>query len=311
MENMSKIWYVGDWKPERYNSYNNYMKTFETKLKHQYPLGEDSFSIDHGTNYFTFFRRLGEPFFYAIIDKGNVVGTICYVYRKIYGRKIMYICDLKFDPQIRNKGMMSTLLQRTIPTCLTRTRSFYAVSMNDDTSSIDEITSSTNENTNKILSMGQHLGTKYNINIKSGGILNLYSLDYDKMTFVHNIVGLRKSESCSLDSNTFRYISLGGIKDLIVKKKDCNNNNDNKPLQLLHLCYIDADNIHDNIKRINKNMFKSEYPVKGFTHMFCTPAGSILSNDLEQFNIHPDSTATIIQYGMNDFNWEIIQTCDI
>lgn len=294
-EYLSNIWYIGDWVPSRYDRYNGYMKMFEARLKQQYPLGENSFSIDHGNNYFSFFRRLGEPFYYAIFDDNdNVVGTICYIYRKIFGDYVMYLCDLKFDPQIRNKGMMTKLLYRTIPTCVMRSKQFYAISMNEDVT-----------NTNKILMMGKHLGHKYDININSGGMLNIYSLNYDSMMFVHNLVLFLKGKMCSLDKSAFRYISLKGIKDLIVK------NNDTfieSPLDLLHLHYVDADNVNNDI---NQNLFRSVYPVKNHTHMFCTLNDNELALDLARFNIQPISTATIIHHDMYTFNWELIQTCDI
>lgn len=303
MDYLSNIWYVGDWNPARYDSYNNYMKKFEIRLKQNYPLGKDSFSIDHGKNYFTFFRRLGEPFYYAIFDHhDNVIGTVCYVYRKMLGENIMYLCDLKFDPKIRNKGMMNKMLYRTIPTCLMRTKQFYAISMNEDSINNNIID-------NKILSMGQHLGRKNNIDINSGGVLNIYLLDFTTMLYVHSLVLFLKGKSCSLNTSEIRYISLKDIKDLIVKNSETSNESS---LDLLHLHYVDATNINDDITtNVNDKLFKSDYPVENHTHMFCTLSNSELATDLAHYDIYPSSTATIIHHDMNTFNWELIQTCDI
>jgi hypothetical protein len=316
VEYLTNIWYVGDWLPDRYNTYNNYVKEFESKLSESYPLGEDSFRINHGNNYFTFFRQLGEPFYYIIFDKTShesfgskssgfksfgskssgfktntdvVIGTVAYIYRIIGSHHIMYLCDLKFDKSKRGNGIMYQMLCRTIPTCILRANKFYAISMN-------------NGQKNKILTMGQHIGKKYNIKIKSGGILNIYSLDYDQMCFVHDLISyykLRISES----NNKMTYISLRGIKDLIINKKSVSQT---EVMKLLHVYYVDTDN-----KSLKYQIPEYNDPQKGYTHMFCTMANSLLASDLEKYGIIPSSDSTIIHYNMDNFNWEIIQTSDI
>jgi hypothetical protein len=190
IEYISNIWYVGDWMKHRYDSYNPYMKKFEAELKQNYPLGEESFTIDHGENYFMFFRRLGEPFYYAIFDEDRVVGTVCYVYRKIAGDYVMYMCDLKFNKTVRGHGLMTKMLYRTIPNCLLRTLKFYAISMNDSEIAV-----------NRIFSMGNNLGDRYNIKIENGGVLAIYSLNYDQMCFVHDLVIMMKSHSTGITKN--------------------------------------------------------------------------------------------------------------
>jgi hypothetical protein len=150
--------------------------------------------------------------------------------------------------------------------------------------------------------MGQHIGKKYNIEIKSGGILNIYSLNYDQMCFVHDLISyykLRIPES----NNKIKYISLCGIKDLIIKKKSTNQT---EVMKLLHVYYVDTDN-----KSSKCHIPEYNDPQRGHTHMFCTMKNSLLSSDLEAYGIIPSSDATIIHYNMNHFNWEIIQTSDI
>jgi hypothetical protein len=153
--------------------------------------------------------------------------------------------------------------------------------------------------------MGQHMGNKNNITINSEGVLNIYSLNYDTMIFIHKLVIFLKGKSCSLNPTSFQYISLEGVKNLIIKNSSTGIES---PLKLLHLHYIDADNVQNNI---DQKLFKSDEPIKNHTHMFCTLNNSQLSIDLAKFNIHPSSTATIIHHDMDTFNWEIIQTCDI
>ena len=296
VEYLTNIWYVGDWLPNRYNTYNSYVKSFESKLAESYPMGNDSFRINHGKNYFIFFRQLGEPFYYVIFDKtsyglsnlSNVIGTVAYIYRIIGTHHMMYLCDLKFDKSKRGNKMIYQMLFRTIPTCILRTNRFYAISMN-------------NGQKNKILEMGKYIGSKYNINIKSGGILNIYSLDYDQMCFVHNLISHYKT-SIPETNNKIKYISLHGIKDLIISKKS----GQTEIMKLLHVYYVDTDN-----KSSKKDIPAFNNPQKGHTHMLCTMKYSSLSDDLEAFGIIPSSDATIIHYNMDNFNWELIQTSDI
>jgi hypothetical protein len=278
IEYLSNIWYIGDSMPRRYENYNHHMKKFEKKLSNWYPYGNTVFCIDHGKNYFSFFRRLGEPFYYALFKENDVVGTICYIHRKINNNNIFYICDLKFDPQIRKQGNLTKIIFRTIPECLLITNKFYAISMNE---------SENQENT--IWQIAKHIGSHYNISINNAGILNIYSLPFEKIIIIDKIIKKYKSE------NKIGYFSLDGIKNLLIK-----NNNNIEIMKLVHLCY-------------NKNNEENIYyePLVGYTHMFCTLKTSVLTKFLESCDIKPSATATIISYNMENFNWEFVQTCDI
>jgi hypothetical protein len=193
--------------PQNYEIYNKHIKEFEYKLSHWYPLGEDEFKIDHGNNYFKFFRRLGEVFYYAVFNSDIIVGTICCVYRVLNNIKMFYMCDLKFDKCVRNKGLMIQILCKIIPICVLKTNKFYAISMNND-------------QPNKILEMCQHIGNKCGVNVKNSGELCLYSFNYEEMMRFQNIVFLYKSYKCKIDIKNIRYVSLKNIKDLLVKNKN-------------------------------------------------------------------------------------------
>jgi hypothetical protein len=62
-----------------------------------YPLGTDRFHIDHGRDYLAFFRTLGEPCFYVAEAHGRIAGVLAAVRRRIAGRDVHYLCDLKAD----------------------------------------------------------------------------------------------------------------------------------------------------------------------------------------------------------------------
>lgn len=249
-------------------SHNNELKDFEKRLSQFYPLCNDMFRIDHGTNYFKFFQRIGKPYYYGIYNNDILVGTIAYIKT---GENIYYIADLKFDPIIRNKGYFAKLVRKSMMSMLFTTKvnylklKVYAISMNDN-----------NSKTNNILRKTSNI-------MKFGCILNIYSLSYEQIIVVKNII-----EKCK--NKKLNFVSLNNTKDLILKST-------NKPINILHIEYCDST--------------LSE-PLKDFQHMFCTNENSDLSNILKtQYNILPISTATVMHYNMSDTDWEFIQTSHI
>ncbi len=291
IEFSTNIRYIGDLISVRYTTYNKYVKEFENRLSEWYPLGKDVFRLDHGNNYFTFFRRMGVPFYYAIFDNDELIqGTICFILRKINNKFVFYLCDLKFDPLIRHTGLLKELLSRTVPNFIQSTNKFYAVSMNDPK----------NHNNNNILQMAKHMGKKFGINVESGTILNIYSLDFIKISSVEKLILSCKNKANNTNYKQMSYLSSEGIKDIIVKV-----NNTTSNMNLLHLYYFSSDCENNNFsKYYNK-------PLREYTHMFCTPIDSVLSQKLSEQNILPSSTATVLHYNMSNINWEFIQTCDI
>jgi hypothetical protein len=80
-------------------------------------------------------------------------------------------------------------------------------------------------------------------------------------------------------------------------------------MNLLHMTYVDADNVDPEVSEIKLTTHTK--PQKDYQHMFCTLKDSELFKDLKTFGITHMSTATIIHHRMSDFNWDLIQTCDI
>lgn len=61
----------------------------------QYPLGVDRFRIDHGRDYFEFFRRLGERLYLVAVRRQQVFGGLAAIHREVPGGVARYIGDLK------------------------------------------------------------------------------------------------------------------------------------------------------------------------------------------------------------------------
>ena len=269
----TNIWYVGDWHSERYEKYNQDVKLFEKRLSCWYPIGDDLFRIDHGPNYFNFFRRLGELFFYiAMNDQGNVIGTIACVRQKVGGKSTFYLCDLKIDPQEREKGHLRRLMWRALPACALRCQRFYAISMNDG-----------GEN-NRVSAMSEHV-----IGAKNGGVLNIYCLEAKDMRRVVDQVTCFKGVK-----EKARFLALFNVKDLVLKSTG-------KRMRVVHLCTGANEPwgmVYDGVQ-------------DGFLHMFCTRGDSALSHGLGTMGIEPFGDATIIHYGMEGVDWEFLETSAI
>lgn len=114
------------------------LNTYELRVQYQadiaalekkfsYPLGDsDFFQIDHGSNYFAFFDRLAvslngsipEVHYHIALVDGQLAAVIAAVLRCIplkHGQSaelVWYICDLKVDPQHRDKRLPLTLFAR-------------------------------------------------------------------------------------------------------------------------------------------------------------------------------------------------------
>lgn len=98
-----------------------------------YPLGEDSFKIDHGDDYFKFFERLGELHYWCVFDNDILIGVAAGILRFVENKKTWYLCDLKVLKEYRGKGIPKLIFKHAFLYNLFKQRVFraYAVSMND------------------------------------------------------------------------------------------------------------------------------------------------------------------------------------
>jgi hypothetical protein len=274
---------------ERYNKLNRLLKVFENKMSHFYPLGDTEFRILHGNNYFSFFERIGKPYFNIVKseDDNKIIATGCGILRTFLNNnkpeKCWYICDLKIDKNHRGIWLPLKMLNKSLY-LKNKSNKGYGVSMN------------VNGKQNKIVKLAKNLSSI--IPFKFGGNLKIYQLGYDDMNIIHNYIMHGKGRAF--------YVSLDGIKDLYVKDEDSRVNK----MPLLHLNYFKNmslvnDDFNDNVHR---------EPQVGYQHMFCLHEKDPFVKVLNELKITTKTSASIVHTGMDNLkpeDWSFIQTSEI
>lgn len=259
-----------------FDAHHSSIKIFENKMSQLYSLSNDSFKIDHGENYFSFFMRLGKVYYFLIRTKkdNNIVGTACGVLRDLQTKKFWYLCDLKIDIEHRGKQLTNKLFLQMFKTFFFKAQRGYLVSMDPESEQIKHIF--------------EKISSVLHLNIDTKTKLLIYSLPVNKM------VGAEKL----LEKNfgLISYLSLKGSKDLVLSSTQ-------KPIELYHLQHGQF------APKINV-LSISELPADA-TVMFCLPNSSPLVKIMEDNNIITDISATIISYRMEFFDWHDILTSDI
>lgn len=168
----------------------------------EYPLGPDWFHIDHGADYFAFFRRMGELAYFVALDGERLVGVVAAV--RCQHPDAWYLCDLKVRPEDRGRPIAARLAAAFLAHCLAGTRRSFAISMNPA------------EGENRVVRLLLRLaGERAHVATQ----LNLYSLDAGAMhDFAPTLTRLRGPLS---------YLSLAGMKDIVLRSTG-------QPMPLLH-----------------------------------------------------------------------------
>ncbi len=238
-----------------------------------YPLGDDQFKIDHGLDYFAFFRRLGKICFYVALNGSDVVGVGAGILRRIPHRDLLrsawYLCDLKVHPDSRGQRISLKLMTRAFPFNYLRCRRGYAISMNPATGA------------NRVVGLLKRFRWA---RLSEGGQLLFFSWDAAEMRL------LRATLEAALGRISF--LSLDHCKRLMLQSTG-------SPMPLLHIQHGPCAEPG------------FEQPQDGFVHMLCTPSGSALHARLAQLGLQPTASASIIQHGLSDQDWGFILTSDI
>lgn len=226
-----------------------------------YPLGEDTFSIDHGVDYFAFFDRLGEEERWVVLDQGTgdaqqAIATVSGVLRTLEDGLAWYVCDLKVRPAHRGQHLPIGLGLRSIPGGLLRCRRGYGISMNPS------------DEENPMRRRVGHLAL-----IKAGvlGALQLWSLDAAAAKVHTPLIEAHRGP--------LAWLSLTGVKDILLQSTG-------KAMPLLHAQFGPyADKASGEIQ-------------EGAVHMLCAPTGSQFAKDLMEAGLAPSASATVFHVGM-------------
>ncbi len=207
-----------------------------------YPFGDEFFKINHGTNYFSFFDRLGDMTFRVALHQNKVVACAAGIVRTLLlnGKtiKAWYLCDLKVHPDYLGQKIPSKIFKKNLITNYLKCGRAYAISMNPR---IGE---------NRVVRLLKKFSwLPFNLSTK----INFYNLPYQEL--------LQFIENNNLDSQCF--LSLSGIKDLIL-------NSTGKPIKLLHF----------QSRQLIDTVYIG--PTPDHIHMYCAIVGSNLDNLLSK-----------------------------
>jgi len=241
-----------------------------------YPLGEDSFQLDHGEDYFAFFDRMGELTYLVAMDGERVVAVVAAVLRRVPKKlgaaelHAWYLCDLKVHPDYRGERIPWRIFSHALLHQYPRCGRVYGISMN-----------APNSPDNPVASLVSRMKL---VPASVATTLNIYSLGAQEMErTVPVLEGARGRLS---------FLSLRGKKDLILRSS-------NLPMPLVHLQFGSCAE-HD-----------IGSPIEGYAHMFCVPKADKLVCLLDGLGLDPAASATVIQHRMSDWDWRFLLTSDI
>ncbi|MCO5166688.1 MAG: hypothetical protein M9894_10020 [Planctomycetes bacterium] len=243
-----------------------------------YPLGDDTFRLDHGADYFAFFDRLGEVVYAAALEGDDVVAVCCGMLRQVPARqgaaagRAWYLADLKVHPDHRGRRLPLRLLARLFPWNYLRCPRGYGVTMDPPGRAENRV----------VRLFGRWRWSPS----RPAARLLLWSLDRDQMSRAAPLVTARRGPVA------FR--SLEGVKDLVLGSTG-------RRLQLLHTEW----------RATAPGPGVVAAPQADHVHMVCAPDGDPLARDLVGLGLAPDASATVIAHRMADCDWRFIQTSEI
>jgi len=249
----------------------------------RYPLGDDHFEIDHGNDYFAFFRRLrggmGRPpreddlRYYVAEESGELFGILAAV-RRTYptvegARDAWYLCDLKRSNRRGIAGVARPLLEAFKADSFLTERRAFGISMvrGDGSSPLTRF------------ARNELVGPE---SVKTR--LRIYRLDASGMRRVEPVLNRR--------FGAISYLSLFGVKDLVLKSSG-------QPLCLRHVQYGPFATPAD------------PTPFEGAAHMFCLPENDRAVVEIEAAGARCAARALLLGRGVADLDPAAIQTSDI
>jgi hypothetical protein len=244
-----------------------------------YPLGNDSFRLDHGADYFAFFRRLGELRAYALEIDGRIACVASGVLRRMRqadGRtpNVWYLCDLKVDPEFRGHHLPARLFGRVLPLHYLQCARAFAVTMDPGDGS-----------SNRVVSILEQFPW---LPLQPVAHLLFYVWSESELSDMAKLL--------AVELGAWRLRSLAGIKDLILEST-------RQPWPLYHI---------EGSQCFNAKGGKTvAHAVTGAAHMLCVPRGGRLAMRLDANGCRSAATATVVAHRMKDVLWESLASSEI
>lgn len=188
--------------PQNLDLWKSSLHQFEEHFT--YPLGEDSFSIDHGEDYLAFFKRMGNAHLYATEKDGKIVAVGAGIIQERF--KAWYLCDMKVHPEHRGQKIPVKMFRRYFLPCYLKCQKGFALNMEESTGKKNPIT--------KIME------TLPWTPLKQGARILFY---YEDAAKTLNAMDVLKSIRPGIS-----FSSLNGIKDLVLKSTS-------KAIPLMHM----------------------------------------------------------------------------
>ncbi len=170
-----------------------------------YPLGADRFCIDHGADYFAFFRRLGR-LRYVIAECGlELLAMLAVIERELVDGPAWYVGDLKLAPG--GEGLALTRRLLAVASAEAGPSRAYGISMNPATDA-----------PNRIVRLLARLVPETRV----ATTLGFYTVDAIQMRHLEGLVAAHRGP--------LGYLSLAGIKDIVLQSTG-------RPMPLVHVQY--------------------------------------------------------------------------
>ena len=246
-----------------------------------YPLGNDSFRISHGQDYFAFFQRLGDVRYYALHDHGRLVAVGCGVLRPRLDKNTprrWYVGDFKVHPDYRGQHLLVSIFRRAFWQNYVRCPRGYAIAMNPPDHRVPPAV--------RAFAHFKWLP----MSLIDVWQLDIYAADAAALRPALPLLGAGRGPP--------RFISLLGTKDLVLQSTQM-------PLPLLHLAFAP--------RRDSASPQATEFaePQELHTHMWCVPQASALTTRLAAAGFTPTASATVVSHRLNRFDPASIDTSEI
>lgn len=278
------------------------LKEFE--LQFNYPFSDkEQFRIEHGKNgdYFAFFKKLGKPYFFMATRKksktvrkvknnqttmvehkaGEVAAVGCSILRNIKNKKgkwkkAWYICDLKVNEKYQGEHLPLKIIENVAAKRFLQCPRGFGICMNPMHGEPKAAKIFKNH--------GPFLGLKTQI-------LNLYTLSKEHIDIFHTKIKDSLVKHGYMKKNQkLAYQSTSGMKDYIIFDAHSSRN--------WNLLHIQPDD-------------KGSQPQENAVHMICSVEYSPLDNEFKKLFGAPSSTAQIVSFGMQDFDFNFLTSSQI